>query len=61
LEVELVTQIELTRLKRFCVACGEVLMIFEQMQGGVPIRIGGTVVGAAGVSGFDRSEDVEIS
>jgi uncharacterized protein GlcG (DUF336 family) len=48
-------------LKRFCVACGEVLTIFEQMQGGVPIRIGGTVVGAAGVSGFDRSEDVEIS
>jgi uncharacterized protein GlcG (DUF336 family) len=29
------------------------------MQGGVPIRIGGTVVGAVGISGFDKSKDVE--
>jgi choline dehydrogenase-like flavoprotein len=32
-----------------------------QMQGGVPIHIGGTVVGAVGVSGFDKSKDVEIA
>jgi hypothetical protein len=31
------------------------------MQGGVPIRIGGTVVGPVGVSGLDKSKDVEIS
>lgn len=32
-----------------------------QMQGGVPIHIGGTVVGAVGVSGFDKTNDVEIA
>jgi hypothetical protein len=32
-----------------------------QMQGGLPIRIGGTVVGAVGVSGFDKAKDVEIA
>jgi glc operon protein GlcG len=32
-----------------------------QMQGGVPIHIGGTVVGAVGVSGFDKAKDVEIA
>ena len=31
------------------------------MQGGVPIHIGGTVVGAVGVSGFDKTNDVEIA
>jgi glc operon protein GlcG len=32
-----------------------------QMQGGVPIHIGGTVVGAVGVSGFDKTNDVTIA
>lgn len=32
-----------------------------QMQRGVPIRIGGTVVGAVGVSGIDKAKDVEIA
>ena len=32
-----------------------------QMQGGVPIHNGGTVVGAVGVSGFDKTNDVEIA
>lgn len=32
-----------------------------QMQGGVPIRIGGAVVGAVGVSGFDKASDVGIA
>src|SRR5690242_1038503 len=32
-----------------------------QMQGGVPIHIDGTVVGAVGVSGFDKAKDVEIA
>ena len=37
------------------------LILFDQMQGGVPIRIGGAVVGAVGVSGFDKAKDVEIA
>jgi glc operon protein GlcG len=32
-----------------------------QMQGGVPIHMDGTVVGAVGVSGFDKAKDVEIA
>jgi glc operon protein GlcG len=32
-----------------------------QMQGGVPIYVGGAVVGAVGVSGFDKAKDVEIA
>ena len=32
-----------------------------QMQGGVPIRVGGAVVGAVGVSGFDKANDIEIA
>ncbi len=32
-----------------------------QMQGGVPIRVAGTVVGAVGVSGFDKANDVTIA
>ena len=32
-----------------------------QMQGGIPIQIGGAVVGAVGVSGFDKAKDVEIA
>jgi len=32
-----------------------------QMQGGVPIQIGGTVVGVVGVSGFDKTNDVAIA
>jgi glc operon protein GlcG len=32
-----------------------------QMQGGVPIRVGGAVVGALGVSGLDKANDVEIA
>ena len=32
-----------------------------QMQGGVPIRIGGIVVGAVGISGLDKTNDVEIA
>lgn len=32
-----------------------------QMQGGVPIRIGSAVVGAVGVSGFDKTNDVAIA
>jgi glc operon protein GlcG len=32
-----------------------------QMQGGAPIRVGGAVVGAVGVSGFDKDRDVEIA
>ena len=32
-----------------------------QMQGGVPIRIGGAVVGALGVSGLDKDNDVAIA
>jgi glc operon protein GlcG len=31
------------------------------MQGGVPIVVNGTVVGAIGVSGFDKSNDVKIA
>jgi glc operon protein GlcG len=31
------------------------------MQGGAPIRVGGAVVGAVGVSGFDKDKDVEIA
>ena len=31
-----------------------------QMQGGLPILVGGTVVGAVGVSGFDKDNDVAI-
>ena len=37
------------------------LILFEQMQGGVPIRVGGAVVGAVGVSGFDKANDIEIA
>lgn len=32
-----------------------------QMQGGVPIHAGGAIVGAVGVSGFDKAKDVEIA
>jgi glc operon protein GlcG len=32
-----------------------------QMDGGVPIRIGGGVVGAVGVSGLDHHNDIEIA
>jgi uncharacterized protein GlcG (DUF336 family) len=32
-----------------------------QMQGGVPIRVAGTVVGAVGVSGLDKANDVTIA
>ena len=32
-----------------------------QMDGGVPIRVGGRVVGAVGVSGLDKSNDVAIA
>lgn len=32
-----------------------------QMQGGVPIRMSGAVVGAVGVSGFDKANDVAIA
>lgn len=32
-----------------------------EMQGGVPVRVGGQVVGAVGVSGFDKEKDVEIA
>lgn len=32
-----------------------------QMQGGVPIRIGDAVVGAVGVSGLDKANDVAIA
>jgi glc operon protein GlcG len=32
-----------------------------QMQGGVPIRVGGAVVGAVGISGFDKTNDVAIA
>lgn len=32
-----------------------------QMQGGVPIRVAGTVVGAVGVSGLDKNNDVQIA
>ena len=32
-----------------------------QMQGGVPIRAGGRVVGAVGISGFDKEKDVQIA
>jgi glc operon protein GlcG len=32
-----------------------------QMQGGVPIHIGDAVVGAVGVSGFDKANDVAIA
>lgn len=32
-----------------------------QLQGGVPIRAAGHVVGAIGVSGFDKDKDVQIA
>jgi glc operon protein GlcG len=32
-----------------------------QMQGGVPIRVAGAVVGAVGVSSFDKANDVTIA
>jgi glc operon protein GlcG len=32
-----------------------------QMDGGVPIRVAGTVVGAVGVSGLDRTNDLQIA
>jgi glc operon protein GlcG len=32
-----------------------------QMDGGVPIRLGGTVVGAVGVSGLDKTNDIKIA
>jgi glc operon protein GlcG len=32
-----------------------------EMQGGVPVRAGGQVVGAVGVSGFDKEKDVQIA
>jgi len=32
-----------------------------QMDGGVPIRIDGAVVGAVGVSGLDKSDDIKIA
>jgi glc operon protein GlcG len=32
-----------------------------QMDGGVPIRVGGSVVGAVGVSGLDKSNDIKIA
>jgi glc operon protein GlcG len=32
-----------------------------QMQGGVPIRMSGAVIGAVGVSGFDKANDVAIA
>jgi glc operon protein GlcG len=32
-----------------------------QMQGGVPIRVGGAVVGAVGVSGLDKDNDLAIA
>jgi glc operon protein GlcG len=32
-----------------------------QMQGGVPVHVGGAVVGAVGVSGFDKTKDVAIA
>jgi glc operon protein GlcG len=31
------------------------------MQGGVPIRVGGAVVGAVGVSGLDKDNDLAIA
>lgn len=32
-----------------------------QMDGGVPIRVGGTIVGAVGVSGLDHHNDIQIA
>jgi glc operon protein GlcG len=32
-----------------------------QMDGGVPIRVGGAVVGAIGVSGLDHHNDIQIA
>jgi glc operon protein GlcG len=32
-----------------------------QMDGGVPIRVGGAVVGAVGVSGLDKTNDIAIA
>lgn len=32
-----------------------------QMDGGVPVRVGGTIVGAVGVSGLQRANDIQIA
>lgn len=32
-----------------------------QMEGGIPIRVDGAVVGAVGVSGLDKSDDIKIA
>jgi len=32
-----------------------------QMDGGVPIRVGGAVVGAVGVSGLDKGNDIQVA